>query len=215
MISLWDGKFMFFQRNISSFILKKTLTWGEIKSRKTFPSLILSSNFWCQNNWQYCLAQAIASLFGIAVFFGFSNLYATVVCVACSQCEKLRAALLNIRQTLVIIEREPGDESCQQDSERQTHTIEQGFQHMQKQLNECIRHHQDIKRYEHKSSTFNLYFFHCSARKNIVLQYNLVFFRYVSMLEDTMNLPMCGLFLLILSAMCLDALSVVTVNISA
>jgi len=203
MISLWDGKFMFFQRNISSFILKKTLTWGEIKSRKTFPSLILSSNFWCQNNWQYCLAQAIASLFGIAVFFGFSNLYATVVCVACSQCEKLRAALLNIRQTLIITEREPGD------------TIEQGFQHMRKQLNECIRHHQDIKRYEHKSSTFNLYFFHCSAWKNILLQHNLVFFRYVSMLEDTMNFPMCGLFLIFLSAMCLDALSVVTVNISA
>ena len=36
----------------------------------------------------------------------------------------------------------------------------------------------------------------------------------MEMLEDTINLAMCGLFLLFLSAMCLDALSIVTVNIS-
>ena len=188
------------------------LEWN--KFQETFPSLSLSSNFWYQNNWQYSLAQAIASLFGISVCFAFSNLYATLVCVACSQCEKLRAALLNIRQTHVVTEREPGDDSGQHDSERQTHTIEQRFQHMRKQLNECIRHHQDIKRYEHVSCMFHLNFFLCSARKNI-LQHYLVFFRYMSMLEGTMNLPLCGLFLLFLSAMCLDALSVVTVNISA
>jgi len=126
----------------------------EIKSWKHFPSLSLRSNFWYQNNWTYYLAQAIASLCGISIFFGFSNLYATLVCVACSQCEKLRAALLNIRQTDVITKREPGDEIGQQDSERQSHTVEQGFQHMRKQLNECIRHHQDIKRYEHMSNMF-------------------------------------------------------------
>ena len=153
------------QKIISSVLLNSILTWDEIKSRKTFPSLILSSTFWYQNNWPYCLVQAIASLFGISVFFAFSNLYATLVCVACSQCEKLRADLLNIRQTLVITEWQPGDESGQQYSERQTHTIEQAIQHMRKQLNECIRHHQDIKRYEHISRMFYLNFFHCSARK--------------------------------------------------
>ena len=41
-----------------------------------------------------------------------------------------------------------------------------------------------------------------------------VFFRFMEMLENTMNLPMCGLFLLFLLAMCLDALSFVTVNTS-
>lgn len=135
------------QRNIPYF-----LTWDEINSRKTFPSLSLSSNFWYQNNWQYCFAQAIASFFGIFACFAFSNLYATLVCVACSQCEMLRADLLNIRQTHVITERVSEDDSGQQDSEQQTHTTEQVFQHMRKQLNECIRHHQDINRYEHMSS---------------------------------------------------------------
>jgi hypothetical protein len=37
----------------------------------------------------------------------------------------------------------------------------------------------------------------------------------MAVMEDTMNLPLCGLFLLFLSAMCMDALSIVTVNISA
>ena len=41
-----------------------------------------------------------------------------------------------------------------------------------------------------------------------------VFFRFMALLEDAMNLPLCGLFLLFLLAMCLDALSFVTVNIS-
>jgi len=36
----------------------------------------------------------------------------------------------------------------------------------------------------------------------------------MAVLEDTMNLPLCGLFLLLLLAMCLDALSFVTVNTS-
>jgi len=40
------------------------------------------------------------------------------------------------------------------------------------------------------------------------------FFRFMAVLENTMNLPLCGLFLLFLLAMCLDALSFVTVNIS-
>jgi hypothetical protein len=82
------------------------------------------------------------------VCFGFSNLYATLVCVACSQLEKLRVALLDIRRTNVVTNQEPGDEVSQQDSERQVHTTEQVFQHMREELNGCIRHHQDIKRYE-------------------------------------------------------------------
>jgi len=41
-----------------------------------------------------------------------------------------------------------------------------------------------------------------------------VFFRFMEMLESTLNLPMCGLFLILLLAMCLDALSFVTVNTS-
>ncbi|XP_021920349.1 putative odorant receptor 92a [Zootermopsis nevadensis] len=50
---------------------------------------------------------------------------------------------------------------------------------MQKQLNDCIRHHQKI-------------------------------LRYIQVLEDTMNFPLCGLFLIFLSAMCFDAFSAIT-----
>jgi hypothetical protein len=35
----------------------------------------------------------------------------------------------------------------------------------------------------------------------------------MEMLEEIMNLPMCGLFLIMLSALCFDALSLITVNI--
>ena len=38
------------------------------------------------------------------------------------------------------------------------------------------------------------------------------YFRYMALLEDTINLPLCGLFLLSLSALCIDAFSAVTVQ---
>jgi hypothetical protein len=74
------------------------------------------------------------------VFGGFQSLYATLVCIACSQLEKLRAALLDIRQTHVTAEWDCVAESDQQEAQEL-------FHHMQKQLNNCIRHHQEIKRY--------------------------------------------------------------------
>jgi hypothetical protein len=92
------------------------------------------------------LSQGIASLFIICVFAGFQSLYATLVCVACSQLEKLRAALLDIRQTHVTAERGCGTHTGQQEAQGQARTSEELFRHMQKQLNNCIRHHQEIKR---------------------------------------------------------------------
>ena len=38
------------------------------------------------------------------------------------------------------------------------------------------------------------------------------YFRYMALLEDTVNLPLCGLFLLLLSFLCFDAFSAVTVQ---
>jgi glucose-6-phosphate-specific signal transduction histidine kinase len=73
------------------------------------------------------------------------SLYATLVCVACSQLEKLRAALLDIRQTHVISQQDCGTESDQQ--EAQARISKEQFRHMQEQLNNCIRHHQEIKWY--------------------------------------------------------------------
>jgi hypothetical protein len=74
------------------------------------------------------------------VFGGFLSLYGTLVFIAGSQLEKLRAGLLDIRQTHVTAERDCGPQG-------QARASEELFRHMQKQLNNCIRHHQEIKRY--------------------------------------------------------------------
>jgi len=90
--------------------------------------------------------QGIASVFGINIYIGFPSLYATLVCVACSQLEKLRAALLGIRQTRVASDQKRENERDGQESELQTHYAEQLFRRMREKLDECIRHHQEIKR---------------------------------------------------------------------
>jgi hypothetical protein len=76
--------------------------------------------------------------------FGFNGLYASLVCIACSQLEKLRANLLDIRQNRDISK----DSSAEtgQEEERQVHTSQDVFYHMQKQLNDCTRLHQQILR---------------------------------------------------------------------
>jgi len=96
-----------------------------------------------QNNVNFCLTQAVASLCITILAFALPNLYATLVCVACSQLEKLRAALLDIRQTHVMKEQ---DCEGHQYSGRQTQIYEEVLHRMRKQLNVCIRHHQDTKR---------------------------------------------------------------------
>jgi hypothetical protein len=83
------------------------------------------------------------------VFGGYLSLYATLVCVACSQLEKLKLALLNIRQTRGTSEQHCGDEADQQVAEGKTLAYQEQFLHMQQKLNNCICHHQEIKRYDY------------------------------------------------------------------
>jgi ABC-type uncharacterized transport system involved in gliding motility auxiliary subunit len=96
------------------------------------------------------LKQGIATLFMTCIFLGFASLYATLVCVACSQLEKLRAAILDIRQTHVASQQDCEAETDQQEGQGQgqgqVRTSEELIGHMQKQLNDCIRHHQQIIR---------------------------------------------------------------------
>jgi hypothetical protein len=80
------------------------------------------------------------------LFSGVASLHATLVCVACSQLETLRAAILDIRQTHVTSEQDCGAETDQLEGEGQVRACKKLFGHMQKQLNECIRHHQQIIR---------------------------------------------------------------------
>ncbi|XP_021928008.1 uncharacterized protein LOC110833823 isoform X2 [Zootermopsis nevadensis] len=125
------------------------------------------------------LKQGLASLLIISLSTGFPGLYATFICVACSQLEKLRATILDMRQTRVTSEQDRGAETDQEETQGQVRTSEEVFHHMQKQLNYCIRHHQQIK-------------------------------RYMTALEDTMNFMFCGLFLILLAALCIIAFSAVT-----
>ncbi|XP_021912980.1 odorant receptor coreceptor-like [Zootermopsis nevadensis] len=89
---------------------------------------------------------------------GFTGLYGIMICVACSQLEKLRAALLDIKQ--------------------ETSEHEGTFSRMQDQLNACIRHHQEIK-------------------------------RFMQEIEDVFNPCFCGLFIMLLIALCCFSFSAV------
>jgi hypothetical protein len=87
----------------------------------------------------------MATIYLIGMHFGFESLSATLVCVAGSQLEKLRAALLDIRQTHGTSPQDCGGETDERQAAGQnTHSVQ--FRHMQEQLNSCIRHHQEIKR---------------------------------------------------------------------
>jgi hypothetical protein len=66
--------------------------------------------------------------------------------VACSQLEKLRAAIMEIRQTHFTAEQDCGAEIDREKGQGEILTSEELFSHMQKQLNGCIRHHQQIIR---------------------------------------------------------------------
>ena len=88
----------------------------------------------------------MATIFLASIYFGFQSLYATLVCVACSQLEKLRAALLDIRQTHGTSLQDCGDETDERETAGQKNTHSEQFRHMQEKLKNCIRHHQEIKR---------------------------------------------------------------------
>jgi len=77
---------------------------------------------------------------------GFNSLHATLVCVACSQLEKIKLALLDIRQTHVISEQHCGEEIHQSDVHEQPNLSDESFRPMQKQLNNYIRYHQQVQR---------------------------------------------------------------------
>jgi hypothetical protein len=81
-------------------------------------------------------------------FVAFISLYTTLVCIGCSQLEKLRASLLAIKQTRNTPEEELGAEADQkEEKEEKPHTSEDVFRQMQAQLNDCIRQHQNTLEY--------------------------------------------------------------------
>jgi len=82
-----------------------------------------------------------------SMFFGFIILYAVLVCVACSQLEKLTAKLRTIRQKRITSQDNSRDGSETDQREDTVLTAQSMFWYMQKQLHECVRHHQLIMQY--------------------------------------------------------------------
>jgi hypothetical protein len=89
--------------------------------------------------------QLLGSVVYTIILLGFNGLYATLVCVACCQLEKLRANLLDIRQKLDTPVQDSGAETDREE-EGQVEASQEVFCRMQKQLNDCIRHHHEILR---------------------------------------------------------------------
>ncbi|PNF24040.1 hypothetical protein B7P43_G08626 [Cryptotermes secundus] len=85
------------------------------------------------------LMQIFATNFYMSIFFGFQLLYATLVMVACSQLQKLRMNLLDIKQEMVPSGADSGSDGGEEPGSQ--------FCRMQTQLNECVRHHQAILQY--------------------------------------------------------------------
>jgi hypothetical protein len=83
---------------------------------------------------KFTYLQCFASLLAVCVECGYMSLVTTLIAVACSQLDKLKAAILNIRQQH--IEPQHGQE------DEQDHTIANWD--LQAKLNACIRHHQNI-----------------------------------------------------------------------
>ncbi|PNF24044.1 hypothetical protein B7P43_G08622 [Cryptotermes secundus] len=89
------------------------------------------------------IMQIFAANFILSAFLGFQFLYATLIMVACSQLQKLRTNLLDIKQELV----PSGADSGSDGGEEPVSRSEDVFCRMQMQLNECVRHHQAILQY--------------------------------------------------------------------
>jgi hypothetical protein len=89
----------------------------------------------------------MAAAFYMVMFFGMWGLYATFVSIACSQLEKLRANLLDIRQNPNRSEQDSGADTGREEEEKEVQPPQELFRCMQRQLNDCVRHHQQILRY--------------------------------------------------------------------
>ena len=73
-------------------------------------------------------------MLALGIICGYPSLVTTLIAVACSQFEKVKAAILDIRQQHIT--HHHGQE------DQQVHSFAKGD--LQAKLNACIRHHQDI-----------------------------------------------------------------------
>ena len=160
------------------------------------------------------LSQAITSVYILTVYLGFRRLRARLVWVDGNQVEKLRVALLDTRQTHVTSEQNLGwGVGAIVISTVMTYRLDVlkkfslPYIHYDTEL--VHNHHHDIRRCGYEYSTEQNGCF-CFYRWEF-MDFNLSF-RYLQVLGDTMNIPLCGMLPMCLLAMCFDSLSVVTVK---
>lgn len=92
------------------------------------------------------------------LFFGSTSLYVYVVTIACSQLEKLKMTIMNINQNKNV--------HSEADEEKEGTQVgldvsQKVFHRLQIQLNECIRHHQQILQYDTTYIFYLLKFVQC------------------------------------------------------
>jgi len=90
--------------------------------------------------------QIIAAAWYTVIFYGFCGLYATFTYIASIQLNKLRTGLLDIIQREDTSEQDSGAETDHEDGKEQAHPSLEVVRNIHKQLNDCIRHHQQILR---------------------------------------------------------------------
>jgi hypothetical protein len=78
--------------------------------------------------------QGFTSVLAVGIVWGYQSLVTTLIAVACSQFDKLKAAILDIRQQHITPQNQNEDE--------QDHTTAKCY--LQAKLNACIRKHQNI-----------------------------------------------------------------------
>jgi len=83
---------------------------------------------------KFTYLQCFASLVIVGVVCGYMSLVTTLITVACSQFDKLKAAILDIRQQHITPQHRQEDEQVDTTANYK----------LQAKLNACIRHHQDI-----------------------------------------------------------------------
>jgi hypothetical protein len=83
---------------------------------------------------KFTYLQCFASLVAVGVLCGYMSLVTTLIAVACSQFDKLKIAILDVRQQHIT--------PRQGQEDQQDHAIANCD--LQAKLNACIRHHQNI-----------------------------------------------------------------------
>jgi hypothetical protein len=105
-----------------------------VEAELSFISIPKRPDFMKKLGFSFNFLQCLASLTVVGLFGGFLSLYTIFIAVACAQFQKMKGAILDIRQQHITSHHAQEDE--------QVRATE--YCNMQAKLNASIRHHQEI-----------------------------------------------------------------------